>query len=419
MSNNVIIQRVYLLLNIKLSSPLSVSGGEEEFTDSDVMKDYDGHPFIPGTSIAGAMREYLNEKDAVDLFGDAEGKKSNIIIYDANFVEGEYEISSRDGIQLDDQKQTIEGAKYNYEVIQTGAKTVIRVELLVRKNCKTIEKIKSILYGIQKGYIRFGHNKNRGNGRVLIESVFSKEYSRDGVSKDWTEFLWDEMKEDTNNWLCEVNKEQEKYDSYKIPLLLQGGISIRKYSSDPSKADFEHITCNNKPVIPGTSWNGAIRHHSKRILKELGLADEDASSLLDDCFGYVDKEGKEAKPSKIIFTESIVEKSVRVPMTRTRINRFDNSTMHGALYSEIANFTGSCELEIMVENDAGDWIGGLLALIVKDLDFGYLAIGGQTSIGRGLFSLDKTNACSIFPDEHGLLQELKNKIDSLKTRREA
>ena len=35
--------------------------------------------------------------------------------------------------------------------------------------------------------------------------------------------------------------------------------------------------------------------------------------------------------------------------------------------------------------DHKDWIIGILLLAIKDLQNGYLAVGGQTSIGRGIF----------------------------------
>ena len=37
-----------------------------------------------------------------------------------------------------------------------------------------------------------------------------------------------------------------------------------------------------------------------------------------------------------------------------------------------------------------DWIIGILLLAVKDLQNGFLAVGGQTSIGRGIFEANGT-----------------------------
>ena len=59
---NSIIKRKVFLVRIQFISPVSISSGENEWTDADVLRDFDGNPFIPGSSLAGAMRAYLNKK---------------------------------------------------------------------------------------------------------------------------------------------------------------------------------------------------------------------------------------------------------------------------------------------------------------------------------------------------------------------
>lgn len=45
---NKILSRYYVIAEIVLESPLSLSGGMEEYTDSDVMRDGEGRLVIPG-----------------------------------------------------------------------------------------------------------------------------------------------------------------------------------------------------------------------------------------------------------------------------------------------------------------------------------------------------------------------------------
>ena len=63
------------------------------------------------------------------------------------------------------------------------------------------------------------------------------------------------------------------------------------------------------------------------------------------------------------------------------------SCRNGALYKEktYVNGTFTLKLSINKENPNMDWIIGILLLAVKDLQNGFLAVGGQTSIGRGIF----------------------------------
>ena len=58
-----VIKREVLYVQVQVTSPLSVSSGDNEWTDSDVLRDADGNPFVTGNSLAGAMRAYLGKKN--------------------------------------------------------------------------------------------------------------------------------------------------------------------------------------------------------------------------------------------------------------------------------------------------------------------------------------------------------------------
>ena len=75
-------KKVYYQLKMYQKSPLRVSSGDNEFTDSDLMLDGRGCPFIPGSSVAGVLRELcrtripsLSDKDIRTLFGYIEDGK--------------------------------------------------------------------------------------------------------------------------------------------------------------------------------------------------------------------------------------------------------------------------------------------------------------------------------------------------------
>lgn len=50
---NSVIKRIVYRVELLFVSPVNVSSGQEGMTDSDVLRDYDGKPFISGSSIAG------------------------------------------------------------------------------------------------------------------------------------------------------------------------------------------------------------------------------------------------------------------------------------------------------------------------------------------------------------------------------
>ena len=126
---------------------------------------------------------------------------------------------------------------------------------------------------------------------------------------------------------------------------------------------------------------------------------------LKEWFGYVEK--KEACQSNVIFSESILEYGTELQMTRNNINRWTGASVEGGLYTEKSYFNGTFDLEIKVrknyykkdkegnvlfmKDDLARYenLIGMLLIVAKDIQKGYLAVGGQTAIGRGIFQKDK------------------------------
>ena len=388
---NSVVKRIVYRVELLFVSPISVSSGYEGMTDSDVLRDYDGNPFISGSSIAGAFRAYVQSKNnGNDIFGfanDEDGKMSPVFISDLKFNKSETDI--RDSVALDDNKITKEGAKFDFEVLQGNSKGYFYIELTIREKDNEellVGALNEIFNCIHLKEIRLGNNKTRGYGIIDIEEIKMREFTKNNFLdyKDcYSENAWNnepKYKLDYStkgHWMC-----------IEVPLRLKGGISIRKYAVRKGAPDFEHMTDHGSPVIPGTSIMGALRHRIKEIIKEL---DKDSSyglypnKMIDEMFGFVS--GKDAHISGVIVDEMVIEGAKALEMTRTGISRFENSARNGALYKEKTYVDGTFTLRLSVckENPNVEWIIGILLLAVKDLQNGFLAVGGQTSIGRGIF----------------------------------
>ena len=415
--SNKIQKRVYYAVRIRLCSPLNITGSESAFSDSDIIRNGEGALFVPGTSIAGALRNYLGEKkDQESILGfsriekginDAftdKGKMSSVYISDLLF-DGTPTVGIRDGVSLTEDKG-VEN-KYDMEIIETGAEGTFFLTFIIRENdpWEYIPLMDSWIQAINRRAIRFGKNKNRGLGCVECTEVFRMcfdgMYSVENQKKyDWITFV-DSLtrmrlsEKIQRTELCslfgepvfhKVEDEDDGTDSryirIKVPLKLSGGISIRKYSSIPGKADYEQLTCNGVPVIPGTSWNGAIRSRTRSILKEFGLGNVDA--VIEKWFGTIQE--KEARQSMVVFSESVLKDSAKVPVVRNKINRFTAGTITGALYSELSRFGGTTVLEILVRKEEGfKELTGMMLLIAEELAEGFVPVGGLASVGRGVF----------------------------------
>lgn len=424
-------KRIYYAIELSLVTPLCVSNGIEEMTDCDVIRNWDGEPFIPGTSFMGAFRNFCEDVKqntgifTEKVFGDSDentGKMSQIWISDFYF-DNEVSVVTRDGVHLKD-RVSVDGAKYDYEIVEYG-KGTLYIQLLVWDGKDTVpeEKLKKTMYviiaGIQSGNIRLGAQKNRGLGRLKIETVYSKEFSKSNLH-EWINFTKESIKkqeneEDLINYMKEF---VSYYITIKIPLRLTGGLSIRQYSTKVNLPDFVSLQRkmsknqeDEKVVIPGSSWKGAIRSRMMEILEEMEVKKE----LKDSCekiFGYVKKAEKEAKASDMAVMESNLEKNTYIQSTRNQVSRFENATVTGALYEERCAVGGETELEIKIRDDKvnSGWFIGLLILAIKDIQNGYLPIGGGVSIGRGIF--EKNGKITILngKTEKEYIEELRKEI---------
>ena len=389
--------KIYYYIRMKLLSPISVGNGDDFLTDHDCIKNSKRNPFIPGSTLAGVFLHYLsneNKKIFTPKIND-EFKQSPYFISDANVYKENHtdrvNTSIRDGIKLDENKITEDGAKFDFEIVETGTTFDFRIEITIREN-DNIEKMKKvvdiILNGINNGEVLFGYKSKRGYGKAKIIESKVKEFNTEDLENL---ILFD--KYDINNYddysIAKENNES-KYDYIKVELKQLGGISIKRYSARAGEVDFEHITSNGKPVIPGTSWNGLIKSQIKKYLENDILYQ--SGIILTEWFGKEKGKETEGKASNVIIEESEIKNATKIELTRNKIDRFSGGVSDKALFSEVAYYNGETTLGIKVkksikEDEDNSRIIGLIALVIKDIDNGLIALGGQTAIGRGMFKV--------------------------------
>ena len=404
--------RIYYRLSMTLMSSLSVGSGSDENTDHDIIVDSEGTPFIPATAIAGVLRHSMSEQSARELFGyeptdksgsDEEKRKDRIIIYDARILNDvkNFYITNRDSVALKN-KVGKKGAKFDMQAVEPGVVLTAYVELLDEGQA---EKLENAFAKVASGELRFGAKTTRGYGRVGL-TVRKKNINSFSDYADFAvydEEKWNKEDSEISILIQEDHPTACSADQVMIKLSLecQGGVSIREYSTDVGRPDYETLSLHdekgkkNIPVIPGTSWAGAFRERYAAF-----IGDENRMKNL---FGRVyTKEEIEnaarngntlpaADKSKIIFSETKLEGGCYKISTRNAIDRFSAATKDGALYTERTYYNGKTELLISVPKDLSVEERFSLAAVIADLHNGFLAVGGLTSVGRGLFKVRKVN----------------------------
>ena len=427
------VKKKILRIIFETTSPLAIGSGYGVNTDNDVLVDSLGRPFIPGSAMAGVILSRIKSvcKDASwhDYFGYVENnteidgvpeiKESRLSFSDAILISDKNHITRRDFVALDSFKTAKVGAKFDIEVVEPGIKfaSTIEQDYLEYGDEDYIERILDIL---KSDDIAFGMKTSRGLGRVILKKAGTKEFdfSLEKDVMDWLRFDVGKIETEDVGFCSGGNK------SLLLGLELQGGISIRRYTTKAAKdktksvPDYEqlseHFGDDVFPVMPGTSWAGAFIHQMKRNVPDSDMSkDKDGKDIY--YFGYVNESTKQKQRSYVEFSETVIKGGIDKVMTRNAIDRFSGGTVGGALFTEKTHYGGTTTLKITFRKlknaDYSDAFRRALASVVADLHAGFMAVGGSTSIGRGIFKVTSVNGVNFA----GTSEELYSKvIDILK-----
>lgn len=399
-----IIRRLRLMADLTLESPLLIGTGENDnITDTMVLRNKDGFPVIPGTSLAGVLRS-KNDK----YFGliDEEGRKKakedesyqSVFVVDDIVLKHHNGVVVRDGVRINDVTNIGEKkGKFDYEAVERGAKGKLEIIANIRKyQEEEIEDIKSTLEGIgERLYqgLQLGALTRRGFGKVVGSNVWLDDY-------DFSEYKnvlhW--LKKEPAEKRKKVEKKEFSYskDTMVMELELHLSNSLLVRSDDFDEKDYEGVKggkgsinsvqmkSRNEYVIPGASVRGVIRHHAKKILTVLGK-DE---TMVRKMFGFSDKDTKEKKRGHLI-TEEVYFGGEGYKQTRIKIDRFTGGTIDGALMTNVpvlqSKASDTLKMRFLLEKATSAEIG-LMLLVAKDICTGRVAFGGEKSIGRGVMS---------------------------------
>ena len=405
-----ILGRITVKGRLCLDTPLLIgegaSGEERGNRDIHVLRSKDGIPFIPGTSLAGALRSFVEDDHpgaAERIFGTSfaqhsgirgEDMQSAVTLYDIELSDAK--LGMRDGVGIDPVTgRAIDHLKYDYEIVESGASGTFYAEIVLRAaHEKDRERLTEVLYRLRdllRGGFHVGALATKGFGRMHVADM----------SIDCYNFR---TAEDVRAWLsperghAALHQEYGNEDLLDSPpahsdfiiaadFALTGALIVRdREDANKKEGDDKNPDARMKRnaaeeyIIPGTSIKGALRHRAAYILHALDKEEGFAYDLLDSLMGST------AMRSRFVVEETIVDAKEH-PQTRIRIDRFTGGTMDSALFSTAPVWrkrdgTRSVTLRFGVRR-AADWEAGLCVLLLKDLWLGRTAIGGEKSVGRG------------------------------------
>lgn len=173
---------------IETKAPLTISSGNKSIkTDSLVLRDVNGLPFIPGTTIAGLLRHSLDKKEQ-DLLMGSQKEGSRLIITDArmlnenggvldgmlpenqlntNFLSHfRKQMTIRQHVRINHKGTAEKHGKFDEEVVLKGARFCFEMEMI--SNDADDSKFKAILNTFASDTFRIGSGSRSGFGEIEV-----------------------------------------------------------------------------------------------------------------------------------------------------------------------------------------------------------------------------------------------------------
>lgn len=297
-------------------TPLHIGGvGGDADTDLALAVSGAGHYYVPGTSLAGALRGWMtqllnNDENAIkDLWGDhldPQRGASFVIVEDAKItLPPQSEIEIREGVGIDRQWGTAaERCKYNRAIIPKGSqfKLSLTFDSQHPDPAQPLpESLVQLLQALEAGDIRLGAAKTRGLGRVKLSGLTLKSYAFNTPQGLFDHLLGSGQ---TVDWA-----RLKQATPYQSPPYL--GLKIAWQPQDPVmvKAEGDGLAIDILPlvsqvgtdvrfVIPGSSIKGVLRTQAERIIRTIArkstvddFLNQLRLSLVNELFGSASQQG--------------------------------------------------------------------------------------------------------------------------------
>ncbi|MGI6308498.1 MAG: RAMP superfamily CRISPR-associated protein [Dethiobacteria bacterium] len=408
--NNASIKGKFLIEGtLSLLSPLIIGTGEKQDLDIVVIKDKDGNPYIPSTSLTGVLRHYFYERlllaeddrNQFDFFWGSPKNSSFLsdscyqsafIIEDLIATNTPF-VTFRDGVCISPYTGTArDEMKFDYEVVEPETDFEFKAQVTLRESfCRHtfLKIIATIIKILTESKVSLGAMTTKGFGECYLKNYAIYEYN---FTKKRDVFAWLKREITDEQKIAlpfnETFPETDKNLSLEAVFKIKNSLIVKSYSGNPKNPDAVHIKSKGKNIIPGASIKGALRSRAVKIINTMGGAGEEMTKKL---FGWAPSkpDGKEEKiKSRFLVKETYIDNTIEEIQFRTRIDRFTGGVINSALFDTQPLWPQKKkdeQVKINIEiRNYKDWEVGLTLLLLKDLWNGDLPLGGDKSIGRGV-----------------------------------
>lgn len=399
---------------IETTSPLSIGCGDKNImTDAPVLRDVNGYPFIPGTSLSGVIRHSLESQELGNtLMGWQDprgGEGSRLIISDAKILNSRGEVVDglaprdtadavleayqvlpiRQHVRIGQRGSAEQRGKFDEEVVFRGTRFCFDMELIAVEDREEADFLK-IIDTIGSEAFRLGGGSRKGFGSIRVISALYRKLDLSQESDlrlylDNTSSLRDGREGFASHELKPIEGEAALH--YQVSLqpvdFLIFGSGLGDSEADRVYVSEQQIVWDQEGVgsiqertasilIPSSSVKGALSHRTAyHYNKQCGIfADRLEGSDLEKEHtgqnnkavrllfgGEGDSQGRNKRRGCVLFTDLFMERPDSTEdhvFNHVKTDRFTGGSVGGALFSEKAVYTNAqkIELDIFVDKQA-------------------------------------------------------------------
>lgn len=290
---------------IEAATPISIGTGEKDFiTDAPVLKDINGLPYIPGSSLAGVVRHAIGEEKARNFFGFSDqrnpdnnmgseiifsnavmiGKKGEVLdgLINLDFTDSFYSkfqtLPIRQHNRINHKGVVEDAGKFDEQVVYKGTRFCFEIENV--SDNQEDSNFSEVINTFFSKELRIGSGTRSGFGEIKIVSctvaalnLENLEHLRAYIDKSSSlrkDQFW--SKDFVKNQSDKEKRINDKWTEYSLELKADDfflfGSGFGNDDADMTPVRESIITWNNDipefeddyVLIPATSMKGAISH---------------------------------------------------------------------------------------------------------------------------------------------------------------
>ena len=431
---------------IEAKTPLNIGSGNKGIkSDSLVLRDINGLPFIPGTTLAGLLRHTLGA-DESEYMGSQE-MGSPLIITEAKMLDSDgtvldgiisqeqlnsiflinyRQLPIRQHAKIGHRGATLKGGKFDEEIVLKGTRFCFEMEMISDDGDDT--RFKDMLNTLNSNTFRIGSGSRSGFGEIEVvdgQCQYKKINLEDSKQKDWYLKKSSSLKEEWQDVeIIELKKSKAAgWTTYDIQLnpidfmLFGSGFGndkadmtfVRESYVDWNNGNAQVKTHESVILIPASSVKGALSHrlafHYNKLRKIYADALPEGKKIEDfvgnnneavkAVFGSEGEKGADGKMQNklrgnVLMSDIIQEETISSKiLNHVSIDRFTGGAIDGALFNEETLYAKGqtfC-LKLIVNDNAFEnkEVQNAFEDTLRDLCSGMLPLGGGVNRGNGCF----------------------------------